>query len=107
MNEVVGRKERVILVQVNKQSGNEERVLYQDKYSGGFQPTTAPSNATTFDTQENATKVASALNTLYQITNQKYEVHVVKEVVDRQYLDTPPEPAENTNREDEDNYRGY
>ena len=88
-NEVVARNERVILVQVNK-STLEERVLYQDRYSGGFQPSSTVYNAKGYKDKESAQKIADTLNMLYNMTGQNFEVHVVNELIERTYLDEPP-----------------
>ncbi|HBC4751894.1 TPA: hypothetical protein KES82_001163 [Staphylococcus aureus] len=40
-------------------------------------------NAQDFKSEENAKKIAETLNLLYQLTNKKQRVKVVKEVVDR------------------------
>lgn len=80
-NEILGTKTRVILVQVDQEG--KECCLYQDNWSGSFSQTENPATATTFESQEKAKKVADALNTLYQITNKKFNIVVVKEIIER------------------------
>ncbi|HBI0692290.1 hypothetical protein ABC918_14450, partial [Staphylococcus aureus] len=47
-----------------------------------------------FKSEENAKKIAETLNLLYQLTNKKQRVKVVKEVVERS--DLSPEVTVNT-----------
>ena len=73
--EIINNTERFILVQIDKEGT--ERVVYQD-----------------FKSEENAKKIAETLNLLYQLTNKKQRVKVVKEVVERS--DLSPEVTVNT-----------
>lgn len=96
--EVVGRNERVILVQVNTKTGD-ERALYKDDYGGGFQPTTNVAAATDFETKEKADKLAEMLNMLYSMTGNVFKAHSVSEVVERKFLDK--ELTDNVEKESE------
>lgn len=80
-NEILGTKTRVILVQIDQEGV--ERALYQDNWNGSFIQTENISSATTFESIEIGQQVADALNTLYQITNKKFNIVVVKEVIER------------------------
>lgn len=80
-NEILGKRERVILVQID-QDGR-ERCLYQDNWSGSFTQTDVAASATTFETQEKAKQVADALNLLYKLTSKNFKIVVTKEVIDR------------------------
>ncbi|HBE8107889.1 TPA: hypothetical protein O9M09_002806, partial [Staphylococcus aureus] len=51
-------------------------------------------HAQDFKSEENAKKIAETLNLLYQLTNKKQRVKVVKEVVERS--DLSPEVTVNT-----------
>ncbi|NMK90898.1 hypothetical protein [Staphylococcus capitis] len=102
-HEVVNRTERIILVQINVET-KQERGLYKDKYGGGFQPSTNIMNATDFETQEEAEKVSQALNMLYDMTNSGFKAHVVREVVERTFLDDGAKDVDSdgtTNAKDE------
>ncbi|EMB4689113.1 TPA: hypothetical protein O2P91_002893, partial [Staphylococcus aureus] len=72
--------ERFILVQIDKEGT--ERVVYQD-FTGSFTTSEMVNHAQDFKSEENAKKIAETLNLLYQLTNKKQRVKVVKEVVDR------------------------
>lgn len=85
-NEVIGRNERIILVQVNTKTGD-ERALYKDDYGGGFQPTTNVAAATEFETKEKADKLVETLNMLYSMTGNVFKAHSASEVVERKFLD--------------------
>lgn len=80
-NEILGTKTRVILVQIDQEGV--ERALYQDNWNGSFIQTENISSATTFESIEKGQQVADTLNTLYQITNKKFNIVVVKEVIER------------------------
>ncbi|WP_204253906.1 hypothetical protein [Mammaliicoccus sciuri] len=80
-NEILGTKTRVILVQIDQEGV--ERALYQDNWNGSFIQTENISSATTFESIEIGQQVADTLNTLYQITNKKFNIVVVKEVIER------------------------
>ncbi|CAC8176415.1 hypothetical protein JJL07_02645 [Staphylococcus aureus] len=79
-NEIIKKTERFILVQIDKEGT--ERVLYQD-FVGSFTTSEMVNHAQDFKSEENAKKIAETLNLLYQLTNKKQRVKVVKEVVDR------------------------
>lgn len=90
-NEIIKKTERFILVQIDKEGT--ERVLYQD-FVGSFTTSDSASYAQDFKSEENAKKIAETLNLLYQLTNKKQRVKVVKEVVERS--DLSPEVTVNT-----------
>ncbi|CAC8041256.1 phi PVL ORF 22-like protein [Staphylococcus aureus] len=79
-NEIIKKTERFILVQIDKEGT--ERVVYQD-FTGSFTTSEMVNHAQDFKSEENAKKIAETLNLLYQLTNKKQRVKVVKEVVDR------------------------
>ncbi|MCS5352933.1 hypothetical protein [Staphylococcus aureus] len=89
--EIINNSERFILVQIDKEGT--ERVIYQD-YVGNFTTSEMINHAQNFVSEENAKKIAETLNLLYQLTNKKQRVKVVKEVVER--TDLSPEVAVNT-----------
>ncbi|WP_199244242.1 hypothetical protein, partial [Staphylococcus aureus] len=64
-----------------------ERVIYQD-YVGNFTTSEMINHAQDFASEENAKKIAETLNLLYQLTNKKQRVKVIKEVVERTDLST-------------------
>ncbi|WP_199244238.1 hypothetical protein, partial [Staphylococcus aureus] len=72
--------------QIDKEGA--ERVIYQD-YVGNFTTSEMINHAQDFASEENAKKIAETLNLLYQLTNKKQRVKVVKEVVER--TDLSPE----------------
>lgn len=82
-NEIVGKKVRFILVQTDKE--NTERVMYQD-FVGSFVTSEIATYAQDFKSEENAKKIADTLNLLYQLTNNKNTVKVVKETIDREVV---------------------
>ncbi|HDP5859670.1 TPA: hypothetical protein P6V53_002264 [Staphylococcus aureus] len=84
--EIINNTERFILVQIDKEGT--ERVIYQD-YVGNFTTSEMINHAQDFASEENAKKIAETLNLLYQLTNKKQRVKVVKEVVER--TDLSPE----------------
>ncbi|EZY60994.1 hypothetical protein [Staphylococcus aureus] len=84
--EIINNTERFILVQIDKEGA--ERVIYQD-YVGNFTTSEMINHAQDFASEENAKKIAETLNLLYQLTNKKQRVKVVKEVVER--TDLSPE----------------
>ncbi|HFF3064400.1 TPA: hypothetical protein ACGCH5_002803, partial [Staphylococcus aureus] len=51
--------------------------------TGSFTTSEMVNHAQDFKSEENAKKIAETLNLLYQLTNKKQRVKVVKEVVDR------------------------
>ncbi|WP_458625878.1 hypothetical protein, partial [Staphylococcus aureus] len=52
-------------------------------FTGSFTTSEMVNHAQDFKSEENAKKIAETLNLLYQLTNKKQRVKVVKEVVDR------------------------
>ncbi|EZY43898.1 hypothetical protein [Staphylococcus aureus] len=90
-NEIIKKTERFILVQIDKEGT--ERVVYQD-FTGSFTTSEMVNHAQDFKSEENAKKIAETLNLLYQLTNKKQRVKVVKEVVERS--DLSPEVTVNT-----------
>lgn len=87
-NEIVNKQERTILVQVNLDTDT-ERVIMRNPYGGGYTPVQDPDQAQAFEDTDKAQKIADALNGLYALTGDNYEVRIVHEVVDRQYVNPP------------------
>ena len=87
-NEIVNKQERTILVQVNLDTSI-ERVVMRNPYGGGYTPVQDPAQAQAFEDTDKAQKIADALNGLYALTGDNYEVRVVHEVIDRQYVNPP------------------
>lgn len=87
-NEIVNKQERTILVQVNLDTDT-ERVIMRNPYGGGYTPVQDPAQAQAFEDIDKAQKIADALNGLYALTGDNYEVRVVHEVIDRQYVNPP------------------
>lgn len=81
--EIINNTERFILVQIDKEGT--ERVIYQD-YVGNFTTSEMINHAQDFASEENAKKIAETLNLLYQLTNKKQRVKVVKEVVEKEQI---------------------
>ncbi|UXV35981.1 hypothetical protein MUA90_05800 [Staphylococcus sp. IVB6181] len=87
-NEIVNKQERTILVQVNLDT-NTERVVMRNPYGGGYTPVQDPAQAQAFENTDKAQKIAAALNGLYTLTGDNYEIRIVHEVIDRQYVNPP------------------
>ncbi|UXR36944.1 hypothetical protein MUA41_07835 [Staphylococcus simulans] len=87
-NEIVNKQERTILVQVNLDT-NMERVVMRNPYGGGYMPVQDPAQAQAFEDTDKAQKIADALNGLYALKGDNYEVRMVHEVIDRQYVNPP------------------
>lgn len=92
-NEIVNKQERTILVQVNLDT-NTERVVMRNPYGGGYTPVQDPTQAQAFEDTGKAQKIADALNGLYELTGDNYEVRVVREIIDRQYVNPPDTDSE-------------
>ncbi|MDK7928242.1 hypothetical protein HMPREF2997_09765 [Staphylococcus sp. HMSC057C08] len=94
-NEVITHAQRYILVQINNET-KVERALYQDNFSGMFQPTTTLYNAKSYTDETEAQKVADGINFLYKITSQPFKAYVVNETIDRSLIGDDQE-AESAN----------
>ncbi|WP_265736240.1 hypothetical protein [Staphylococcus aureus] len=77
---MINDAESFSVVQIDKEGT--EHVIYQD-FTGSFTTSEMVNHAQDFKSEENAKKIAETLNLLYQLTNKKQRVKVVKEVVDR------------------------
>lgn len=93
-NEVITHAQRYILVQINNET-KVERALYQDNFSGMFQPTTTLYNAKSYADETEAQKVADGINFLYKITSQPFKAYVVNETIDRSLIGNDQSANEN------------
>ncbi|UXV34483.1 hypothetical protein MUA90_10690 [Staphylococcus sp. IVB6181] len=93
-NNIIGRKERIILVQVDLDKEEGERVIAKNLYGGGYSAFQSPDQATSFEDEEKAKKISKALNSLYELSGDQYRVRIAREVINREFIDELEEDSE-------------
>lgn len=99
MSNILGKKERYILVQTDAQ--NKERVVYMDEYYGTFNVTESIAAAKDFNDFDEAKKVCDGMNMLYQLTKQPFNIKVVHEITERNVVEESKEEEEGSQSKSE------